>query len=210
MKLHFSLLWGIYLILAVFSQMIRTFLILFLLLFFHEMAHVLMAKVFGYEVKRVVVTPFGMMAEIPHVDHAKVMEKIIILSAGLLMHLLYPFLFELCFSLHFISNAYMEYLKQLNLAILYFNLLPIYPLDGGRLLLCFLELFIPYYKARIITQILALIFMSFLFLRATWNIRIFVIFLWIMVMMEMKTNKLDEVNYHYHKKNHLKTIVNHV
>mgnify|MGYP006920922153 CR=1 FL=1 len=59
------------------------------MLFIHEMAHVLMALKLGYQVGVIHVYPFGFSAQIYHLDHGQVFEILLILFAGLGMHLLF-------------------------------------------------------------------------------------------------------------------------
>lgn len=56
------------------------------------------------------------------------------------MHVLFPSLFQFCVA-RILSPSFASYLHTINASILLFNLLPIYPLDGGRLMQTFSLLF---------------------------------------------------------------------
>ena len=155
MKIHLSFLWVIFLAIAYFSHALKTFLILFGLLLIHEMAHVFTAKLMHYETGKLNIYPFGYSCEIRHLKHGKSYEEIMIVLAGLGMHLCFPLLFELAYRWDLISYSYLIYLNELNHAIFFFNCLPIYPLDGGRILDALLHFFLPYQKARKLTLIIS-------------------------------------------------------
>ena len=70
------------------------------------------------------------------------MKEILIISAGPLMHVLFPSLFQFCVAKGILSPSFASYLHTINASILLFNLLPIYPLDGGRLMQTFFHCFL--------------------------------------------------------------------
>lgn len=210
MKFRFSFFWIGYLVLAYLSHVMKTFLIIFLMLFIHEMAHVLMAKYFHYDVSEIIITPFGFVAQIHHLDHGNILSRIFILLAGLSMHLLYPFIFYGMYKMQLLSTMYMDYLNQINRSILVFNLLPIYPLDGGRILLCCLQLFMKYKISRMIVLSLSCFMLWIMFCVSTWNMRFLFIFLGIILMIEIQKNKMDYVEYCYNQRKYLKLHKNHV
>ena len=210
MKFHFSYLWLLFFALSLFSHALKTYLIIFAMLFVHEMAHVQTALYLGYRVAEIHVYPFGFSAVIHHLDHGKTWEILLILLAGLSMHLLFPTALELFYRLNLISSAYRDYLIHINFAILFFNLLPLYPMDGGRILLCLLRLFVSYRLARKIMIILSLMLCSLLFYIGVWNMKIMVVFIIFLLVMEIKKSPLDLVEFNYYQRNRFKLHKNHV
>ncbi len=210
MKFQFSLIWIFFLILAFYSNALKTFLILFLMLLIHESFHVLTALFLHYQVDEIKVIPFGFHARIRHLDHGFFYEKILILTAGLTAHLLFPILIYLCYRQNIISFAYMDYLMKMNQAILFFNLLPIYPLDGGRILLSIIHLFFNYALSKKIIFFISIIMIGILFQKSPINLKIMLFFLLGMLLKEIKDNDLDLVEYHYQQRKHFKVRKNHV
>lgn len=174
------------------------------------MAHVYVAKYYCYEVSEITVTPFGFIAQIHYLDHGKIYQRIFILAAGLSMHIIYPILFLLFYKMQVISYSYMCYLMQINYSIFVFNLLPIYPLDGGRLLLCIFQIFIKYNFSRIIVLCISFFILLWMFQISNWNMRILFVFLFIILILEVQKNKIDYVEYRYNQIKHLKLKENHV
>ena len=101
----------------------------------HELGHAFCARAFGYDTKRVVITPLGGYAEIDVEDFEGTEAEYYIAAAGPFVNfaiagMLIPFAF--------FNVEYTRYLMMLNAAVALFNLIPAYPLDGGRMLRCLL------------------------------------------------------------------------
>jgi len=90
----------------------------------HEGAHVLAARLFGLKIRRVLPLPIGFLADIEGLDAISICRKIVIYAAGPLANI--------GIAIVFISNPYIYYT---NMVMAIFNMLPIYPLDGGRIVL---------------------------------------------------------------------------
>lgn len=103
-------------------DMLGQFFILFISVSLHELAHILVARIFGLRVQALTITPVGECATIKDIERLHILKRILISMAG-------PFV-SLCLCLMF----YKSFVGKANLVILLFNLLPIYPLDGGRVL----------------------------------------------------------------------------
>lgn len=104
-------------------------------LVFHESAHALMARTRGYVVKKVVLLPYGaMMSAGENFDKT---SSILIGLAGPLANLLLALVtlgvWWLFPSVYPFTHAFL----YANLSLALFNLLPVYPLDGSRVVLGF-------------------------------------------------------------------------
>ena len=91
----------------------------------HELGHLMVAIMFNYKIKEINVVPFGFYTIIEKPITTTPIKEFILIAAGPFMHIFT------------ISNPISRYL-------LYFNLLPIFPLDGSKILnLCF-NIFLPF------------------------------------------------------------------
>jgi len=120
----------------------RSFLIFNLIIFVHECGHLLAALYFGWKVDEVLLLPFGGVTIFNEDINRPLFEEFIILIMG-------P-IFQIVFSLFLKDVSY-------SLSILMFNLLPIYPLDGSKLLNIILNKFTSFKRSHLIT-----IYVSFL------------------------------------------------
>lgn len=93
----------------------------------HEMCHLLMAYYFRFQILKIEILPFGAYLAIDDFYNHPILEEMCVVLAGPSCHF---FLYLIIRS--FSWNLYQDYLLEMNMVILVFNLLPIYPLDGGR------------------------------------------------------------------------------
>ena len=97
----------------------------------HEIAHSLVAKDFGYETESIVLYPFGGVARVVMPQDAPPEHELYIASSG-------PLLNAAIGTFLLIPAWFLGYpfglLALLNLGMFVLNMLPIYPLDGGRVL----------------------------------------------------------------------------
>ena len=131
---------------------IRDFLVFNLIIFIHELGHVISGILFSWKIERVVILPFGGLTIFNNFINTSLFEQFIVTLMG-------PF-FQVVFYLiisHFfvLSDVVIYY----NFILLIFNLLPIYPLDGSKFLYVFLCLIFPFKFSHLL-----LCFVSFLFI----------------------------------------------
>ena len=156
MSFKVSIWWYVFFILSMLADNLKTWLMLFVMLLIHEAGHIAAAKKLGYQISKLTIYPFGCGAEIEHIDHGSTFEEVIIILCGIGMHLFYPACFALMHRAGLISSAYQNYLTHLNASVMLFNLLPVYPLDGGRLLYCIMQSYGSYRKGRTMTLIVSM------------------------------------------------------
>lgn len=131
--------------------------IIFLIVFIHEMGHYAMARYFGWRIRRVMLWVFGGVMETEEHGNRPIREEMLVTFAGPLQHLfIYAVLFT---SLHFgwMPQAIFEKALSYNTIILLFNILPIWPLDGGKFLFLYLSLVYPFKQALNIIFIFSLV-----------------------------------------------------
>lgn len=128
------------LILFYFTKQLEIYSLIMIFAIIHELCHLFAGLVLKMKVKRITIMPVGLSIEfkVPYQDlNIKILKstkhelkKIFIAIAGPLINIIILFI-------TFFLNIKIE-LKYLiiysNLVIALFNLLPIYPLDGGRIL----------------------------------------------------------------------------
>ncbi|MBA4496160.1 M50 family metallopeptidase [Paenactinomyces guangxiensis] len=117
---------------------------LFVLIIIHEMGHVTAAWSYGWRIHSMELLPFGGVAKMEESGTVPAREEIVVALAGPFHHV-FMVLLSLLFDLAgWWSREWTEYFIQGNLMLACFNLLPVYPLDGGRVLQAALSYFFPY------------------------------------------------------------------
>jgi len=113
--------------------------LLLLIIFVHEMGHAAAASFFSWRIKRISLLPFGGVAEMDEHGNRPLKEEVIVILSGPLQHLWMMGLAFLLMEFSLIHDGIYLLFIQFNLMILLFNLLPIWPLDGGKLVFLWLS-----------------------------------------------------------------------
>lgn len=127
------------------------------LIIIHEFGHVLAAILCKVKVKQIIIYPYGGKTIIETYLNRCIHQEIFIASFGVItqffFYLILNKLYQFCLIREYTMNLFTLYNSQ----IIFFNLLPIYPLDGGKILSSCLNLFIPYQQANHLTILISLL-----------------------------------------------------
>ncbi|MEK3901393.1 MULTISPECIES: M50 family metallopeptidase [unclassified Paenibacillus] len=118
---------------------------LFLIVFIHELGHVCAALLAGVTVRSVELLPFGGVAVIEDHGRLTAVREIGIALAGPLQNGIMILMALALKQVEYGNIAYLDYFIGANAMIALFNLLPVLPLDGGKILQAALSLLLPYY-----------------------------------------------------------------
>lgn len=135
----------------------------------HELGHSLTARRFGVNVPRILLLPIGGMAEMDRIPRRPRAEFLITILgpavnfviAGLLLPLVWRYALRDDISQYSLEGfGYVLFWANVIMGI--FNFLPVYPMDGGRILRSVLAVWLPYMRATwwalLVARILAPIF----------------------------------------------------
>ncbi|WP_040950125.1 M50 family metallopeptidase [Gorillibacterium massiliense] len=123
---------------------------LFAIVLIHELGHVAAARSFGWRVKEVQLLPFGGVAVTEESNGMPAKEEILIALAGPLQNAV-MIAIGLIMKVAIGQNAeWWDYFIKANLLVGGFNLLPVLPLDGGRVTLALLSYSISFHKALLV------------------------------------------------------------
>lgn len=187
-----------------------------LIILIHEIGHSLTGIILKLNLKRIEIYPYGGCSKLEYDINIPLIKEFLVLIMGPITQLLFMGI------IYYLKIDVPSYFYTYNFFILFFNLLPIYPLDGGKLLHLLLCLLISYYyslKNIFYYSYLIFIIMFFYFLFFYKNLIIFLIFslLGIQILKELK--KLEFYfekflmerylkDYRFHKTKQIKTIKN--
>jgi stage IV sporulation protein FB len=147
--------------LSVITGYFKEVIIVFTIVTVHEMGHYFAAQFFNWKIKSVKLLPFGGVAEVDEHGNRPLKEEFIVILSGPFQHVWMLLIAYGLFKLQILSNGIFELFVYHNVIILIFNLLPILPLDGGKLMLLLSSYFFPYKKSLRIVQVSSFLFLMF-------------------------------------------------
>ena len=163
-----SVLFNVAFILAVFTCVVL-----------HELGHSLMAKRFGIKTKKITMLPIGGVASLERLPESPKQELLVVIAGPLvnvviavLLYFIVPVqdVIQLNFTEIFESimpynlQSFLFFLFIVNVGLVVFNLIPAFPMDGGRILRALLAMKIGRVKATNIASSLGLILAVIFFL----------------------------------------------
>ena len=93
-----------------------------LVLFIHELGHITLSLIFKWHIKSIILLPLGLLLKFEDNLNKSLIEEFIISISGIVFQLVF---------ITFIHNYYLVISSNI---ILIFNILPIYPLDGSKVI----------------------------------------------------------------------------
>ena len=118
----------------------------------HELGHSFVASNLGYRLNKITLMPFGAVVT-GNTDGLKFIDEIKIALAGPLINFAVSLFFIATWWIHPEFYAYTDIIVSANLSMALINLLPIFPLDGGRIVFCFFADRFGYDKSFIINKL---------------------------------------------------------
>ena len=138
----------------------KSIILAFISIFLHEISNIVVAKKNVCKFNNFKIHIYGTNAEFINIDELSKKEKAQIYLAGPCMNLAIAFIFFLVGLI--INNSIIDKIININLSLLFFNILPAYPLDGSRILEIILSEKILYKKVNDIISKISYIIAIFL------------------------------------------------
>lgn len=190
--------------------------LLLFIIFIHEFGHAAAASFFSWRVKKISILPFGGVAEMDEHGNRPLKEEAIVTLAGPIQHLWLIAVALLLNNAGVMSEFIFTHFIQFNLMIFMFNLLPIWPLDGGKFIFLWLSLRESFPKAfkqtLMISIIVVFIFTAFMLLIEPINLNLWIVVSYIIFTLryEWKQSRYIFIRFlmerYYGKKNELRKL----
>ncbi len=131
----------------------------------HELGHYITAKLHSIEVNKIIIYPYGGLTQINSPINTKISIDLKIAISGIVFQLIYYFIIYILYKNNIIREYIFEEFTTYNFSILFFNILPIHPLDGSKILNLFLSKMLPYkltLKLNILVSLITLIIIFYI------------------------------------------------
>lgn len=144
-------------IISIITGMFKELIMVFFIIVTHELGHLMAAKLLKWKTKQIKIYPFGGCCVLEESINRPIKEELFILISGPLFQIIVFTLISILSTKGFITYRNLKIYSNYHYTLLFFNLLPIYPLDGGRIVNQFLEIYFPYKKSNKMTIVLSII-----------------------------------------------------
>lgn len=129
---------------AIWAGYFLEILTLFGLIVIHELGHVTFARYYKWRITEIELLPFGGVVKTDEWGTVPSKEEMIVAIAGPAYNGVMIIFAAVCFLFGWWTPEWADFFVTANLWLAGFNLLPIYPLDGGRLLQALMSYQLPY------------------------------------------------------------------
>ena len=151
-----------------------------------------MAYFCGSKIEKILIYPLGGISKFSSAFNISILKEFFILVFGPVFQIL-----AWCLLIHIFPDKE-KMISMYHFGIFFFNLLPIYPLDGGKLICLFFQLFVSYKGAYFFTflfgYLLVFCFLYFYFVSFSCNVLFIAVFLFIKL-----TSEVFRVPYYYER-----------
>lgn len=144
--------------LSLISGLFKDVIMLFLVIIIHETGHIFTSLIFKWKIGKISIGIVGGYITYDDVIDKPYKEEILIAMSGFLFQVMFLLIAYILYSNNLVDDKFMFLVKKYNLALIIFNILPIYPLDGSKILNIIFNMFLPYKKSLKLTSIVSFIF----------------------------------------------------
>lgn len=128
------------------------------------MGHFVTGRILKLNVKEIRIFFFGGVTVLEEDLNLCIYKEILLVIMGPVTQILFYLLIYIIYSNGYVSVITFNKVKLVNQILLSFNLLPILPLDGGKILNNILDIFLPYNLSHVISIIVSIVSVPLIFL----------------------------------------------
>jgi len=131
----------------------------------HELGHYIVAKTNKLKVEKIVIYPYGGLVKMNNLINTNINKELFVAISGILFQTIYYLVIVFLHNQGIVREYIFNLFNTYNISILLFNILPIHPLDGSKILNLLLSKIIPFNlanKLNIIISIITLIIMIYI------------------------------------------------
>lgn len=123
----------------------------------HELGHYIVAKLNNLNVEKIMIYPYGGLVKMNNLLNTSINKELIVAISGILFQTIYYFIIAFLYQQGFIREYIFNLFTMYHKSILLFNILPIHPLDGSKILNLLLSKILPFNTANKLNIIISII-----------------------------------------------------
>ena len=175
-------------LISIFTGLFKQFLIMYLIIIVHEFGHIFFALLFKYKIIKINIYPFGGYSIFQNDLNISFIKEFLVFLGGILFQFILYLIFK--YNINNYSFIYKIFINY-NTSIILFNLIPIIPLDGSKVINILLNNFISFKYAHLITIYISYIFVFIMIVlfHNNLNMNIMILLLLFLLIKEHKIHK---------------------
>lgn len=138
--------------------------IFFMVIIIHEIGHIFTSNFFKWKIDKINIGVAGGYITYDEVIDKPFKEEFLIGISGFLFQFILFIVSLILYRNNLIDYKIFFLIKKYNISIFIFNLIPIHPLDGSKLLNILFNIFLPYKKSLKLTNIVSILFIFLIIL----------------------------------------------
>lgn len=123
----------------------------------HELGHYTLAKLNKLKVEKIIIYPYGGLVKMNNLINTSINKELIVAISGILFQTIYYLIVIFLYKNNLIREYIFNLFTMYNKSILLFNILPIHPLDGSKILNLLLSKILPYNTVNMLNIIISII-----------------------------------------------------
>ena len=123
----------------------------------HETGHYIAAKLNKINVEKIIIYPYGGLVKMNNLINTSINKELLVAISGILSQIIFYIIISILYHQGYIRDYIFNLFTTYHYSILIFNILPIHPLDGSKILNLLLSKMIPFSIANKINIIVSII-----------------------------------------------------
>ena len=164
----------------------------------HELGHCLIAKINNLNPERIVIYPFGGITKLNIPINTKITKELKVAISGVLFQSIYYLVILFLYKNNLIRTYIFDIFKTYHYSILFFNLLPIHPLDGSKIINLIISKYLPYKLTLKLTIIISII-TAIIVIKINYYKLNYTTILIVTIIVDNIINYFKNINYYFNK-----------
>lgn len=132
------------------------------LILVHELGHATVAKLYKYKIKKIIIYPYGGITKFDTIINTKIEKDLLVTISGIIFQSIYFYIILFLYNKNIIREYIYNLFQIYHNSMLLFNILPIIPLDGSKLINLILSKYLNLNLANNLTVLISLLTLTIL------------------------------------------------
>ena len=129
----------------------------------HELGHFAVARINKMNVEKIVLYPYGGLVKMNNLINTSINKELQVAISGIIAQTLYYLIILFLYNQGIVRDYILDLFTKYHTSILFFNLLPIHPLDGSKILNLLLSKILPFNLSNKLNIIISIITLTIIF-----------------------------------------------